>query len=73
MVGPNANRATDPDGDGLYEDVNGNGGQELADAVDFYQHRDSAAIQNNVNAYDFSGNGGIDLADVVDLFQENTN
>jgi len=63
---------TDPDGDGRYEDVNGNGGLDLADAVALFQHREDPVVTDHVAAYDFSGNGEIDLADVVVLFQEVT-
>ncbi len=61
---------TDPDGDGLYEDLNGNGRKDFADVVILF--RDMAWISGNepVNVMDFNGNGRIDFDDVVKLFRE---
>ncbi len=60
----------DIDGDGLYEDLNGNGQVEFTDVIKFYYQRNDPAIQNNTDAYDFNGNGRIDLDDVVTLFRD---
>ncbi|WP_226021767.1 dockerin type I domain-containing protein [Halomicrobium salinisoli] len=60
----------DNDGDGLYEDLNGNGQVEFTDVIKFYYQRNDPAIQNNTEAYDFNGNGRIDLDDVVSLFRD---
>ena len=61
-------RPTDPDGDGRYEDVNGDGEVNYADVVDLFENFESAAVQDNPEAFDFNGNGGVDFADVVALF-----
>jgi glucose/arabinose dehydrogenase len=58
---------TDPDGDGLYEDVNGDGKVDHDDVVDLFHHFDEPAVQNNPDAYDFNGNGRLDFNDIVEL------
>ncbi|KUG10028.1 cell surface protein [hydrocarbon metagenome] len=64
------NRPTDPDGDGLYEDINGNGELDFDDVVAFYQNM--AWVAGNtavgIDPYDFNGNGRIDYDDVVVLY-----
>jgi len=62
--------ATDPDGDGLYEDVNGNGEVDYSDVIEYFNHMDSEAMQDQVEYFDYNGNGEIDFADLVDLFQQ---
>ncbi|WP_226021757.1 cellulase family glycosylhydrolase [Halomicrobium salinisoli] len=59
---------TDPDGDGLYEDLNGNGEVDYQDVVTYFNNMDEPAMTNNVAAYDYNGNGEIDFADLVELF-----
>ncbi|WP_197428438.1 glucodextranase DOMON-like domain-containing protein [Halapricum sp. CBA1109] len=64
-----ANPARDPDGDGKYEDVNGDGQTDLFDALDYYNNGDSDAVQNNVDAFDFDGDGDAgDLFDALELW-----
>jgi PKD repeat protein len=62
----------DPDGDGLYEDVNGNGRLDFDDVVVFYQNiqwiRDNSGV--GTDPYDFNGNGRIDYDDIVLLYYE---
>ena len=60
---------TDPDGDGRYEDLNGDGEVNYADVVDLFEGFDSSAVRNNPGAYDFDGNGRLDFDDVVTLFK----
>ncbi|KUG10023.1 hypothetical protein ASZ90_016567 [hydrocarbon metagenome] len=66
------NRPTDPDGDGLYEDINGNGVLDFDDVVAFYQNM--AWVEGNafvgIEPYDFNGNGRIDYDDIVVLYYE---
>ncbi|KUG10026.1 cell surface protein [hydrocarbon metagenome] len=66
------NPPTDPDGDGLFEDINGNGGLDFDDVVAFYQNM--AWVAGNtavgIDPYDFNGNGRIDYDDVVLLYYE---
>jgi PKD repeat protein len=63
---------TDPDFDGLYGDINGNGRLDFDDVVAFYMNmqwvRDNAAV--GISPYDFNNNGRIDYDDVVQLYQE---
>jgi PKD repeat protein len=60
----------DPDGDGLYEDVNGNGMLDFEDVVTYYKNM--GWIRENATAgiapFDYNRNGAIDFADVVLLF-----
>jgi PKD repeat protein len=59
----------DLDGDGLAEDVNANGLQDLADIVDFFQAFGDTALTENVHVFDFNRNGLLDFDDVVTLFK----
>jgi len=61
---------TDPDGDGLYEDLNGNGGLDFNDVVLFFNNMDWIPNNEPVSAFDFNKNGQIDFNDVVILFNE---
>jgi PKD repeat protein len=61
---------TDPDGDGRYEDVNGDGKFDIVDVQAFFANRNSSAVQNNPNAFDFNGDGSVDSLDVQALFDE---
>jgi glycosidase/carbohydrate-binding DOMON domain-containing protein len=64
-----SNPAQDPDGDGKFEDVNGDGTTDLFDALDYYNNGDSDAVQNNVDAFDFDGDGDAgDLFDALELW-----
>lgn len=59
----------DLNGDGKYEDVNGNGRTDFADVTLFFKNMEWVAANEPVSAFDFSGNGRIDFTDVVKLFQ----
>jgi len=61
---------TDPDGDGKYEDLNGNGKMDLQDPTVFFQYFDWISKQDFQSAFDFNENGGLDLSDVQALFAE---
>ncbi|WP_226021759.1 fibronectin type III domain-containing protein [Halomicrobium salinisoli] len=63
-------RPTDPDGDGLYEDINGNGEVDYSDVVEYFNNMDGETMQADARFYDYNGNGEIDFADLVDLFGE---
>ena len=66
------NPPTDPDFDGLYEDINGNGRLDFDDVVMFYWNmqwiRDNSSV--GIAPFDFNQNGRIDYDDVVALYQE---
>lgn len=68
IPGPHGVPPTDPDGDGLYEDLNGTGVLDFADVVLFFNQ--IAWIENNepTACFDFNHNGRIDYDDVVTLF-----
>lgn len=61
--------ATDIDGDGIYEDVNGDGTSNIVDVSAFFQNYKGQAVQNNVASFDFNGDGEISIVDVSSLFQ----
>jgi hypothetical protein len=65
-----ANPPTDPDSDGLYEDLNGNGRKDGNDVQLFFQHLEWIAANEPLSAFDFNGNGRIDGNDVQLLFRE---
>ncbi|UYZ39565.1 MAG: PKD domain-containing protein [Candidatus Methanospirare jalkutatii] len=65
------NPPTDPDGDGLYEDINGNGRKDFNDVVVFFNYLEW--VEENqpcIECFDFNKNGRIDFDDVVKLFEE---
>jgi PKD repeat protein len=61
--------ATDVDGDGRYEDVNGNGRTDFDDVVALFERRASDS-DGDVDAFDFNGNWRVDFEDVVALFEQ---
>jgi peptidoglycan/xylan/chitin deacetylase (PgdA/CDA1 family) len=66
----NANAPTDPDGDGLYEDLNGNARLDFNDIVVMFNQMQWIEVNEPVSAFDFNGNGRIDFNDIVVLFGE---
>lgn len=69
-VGSFENPPTDPDNDGKFEDVNGNGKFTLVDVQALFAHRDDGEVQARPELFDFTGNGQVDVVDVQALFQE---
>ncbi|AWB26706.1 dockerin type I domain-containing protein [Halococcoides cellulosivorans] len=61
---------TDPDGDGLYEDLSGNGKIDFPDVNYLFQNAQSDTIQENVQYFDFTGDGRVDPQDVLALFEQ---
>ena len=61
---------TDPDQDGVYEDLNGNGEAGFNDVVLFFKYIDWIDENEPVPAFDFTGNGEIGYNDIVWLFRE---
>jgi len=59
---------TDPDGNGIYEDLNGNGRLDFADVVLYFNQMTWIAANEPISAFDLNGNGRIDFADIVALF-----
>jgi parallel beta-helix repeat protein len=64
------NTPTDPDGDGIYEDLNANGRLDFADVVLYFNQMTWIAANEPIAAFDLNGNGRIDFADIVALFNE---
>jgi PKD repeat protein len=58
----------DLDGDGKYEDVNGNGRKDFADVTLYFTQMTWIAGNEPLTAFDYNGNGRIDFADVSWLF-----
>ena len=67
---PTSPLGSDLDGDGLNEDVDGDGDTDLDDAVELFGNRNSDAVQDNEDRFDFNGNGRFDLGDIVELYNE---
>ena len=61
---------TDPDGDGLFEDINGNGSLDFNDVVVFFKNLEWVEDNEPIDCFDFNGNGNIDFDDIVKLFNE---
>ena len=66
---PNYNPPTDPNKDGLFEDINENGLIDFDDVVEFFQHFEWMG-QSWPTGVDFNGNGLIDFDDIVELYNE---
>jgi PKD repeat protein len=62
------NVPTDINGDGYYEDVNGNGRFDFADVNIFATQLPWAQIHEPIPAFDFNSNGRIDFKDVILMF-----
>jgi hypothetical protein len=60
---------TDPDGDGLYEDVNGNGKVTVVDSDALLRHLASPRVGAHWQIYDFTDDGRTDQGDVLWLFE----
>jgi PKD repeat protein len=65
-----ANFPTDPDHDGIYEDLNGNNRLDFADVVLYFGQMEWIAAHEPVVAFDLNANSRIDFADIVKLFGE---
>lgn len=61
---------TDPDGDGLFEDVDGDGRRSFNDVVLFFQSMEWIANYEPLRCFDMNRNRRIDFDDVVKVFQE---
>jgi len=61
---------TDPDSDGLYEDLSGNGAKDFKDVQLYFQQMDWILANEPIALFDFSGNSNIDFKDVQILFRE---
>jgi len=66
-IGGSASSPRDLDGDGTYEDINGDGLLSLEDPALLGFYIDSKAVQENAEAFDFNDDGVVDFNDVVAL------
>jgi secreted PhoX family phosphatase len=64
------NAPTDVDGDGHYEDLNGNGRLDYEDIQILFDNFDADSVTMNGSAYDFNENGRLDFDDIVSLYEE---
>ncbi|EMA68626.1 glycoside hydrolase family protein [Halorubrum aidingense JCM 13560] len=70
VVGGADQPAQDLDGDGVYEDVNGDGEVDELDVQLLFAERNSAVVQDSPDAFDFNGDGEFDILDIQALFYE---
>jgi PKD repeat protein len=63
-------RANDPDGDGSYDDVNGDGRVDVVDVQALYANHEEPSVRYARDYFNFSAGGGIDAADARALFEE---
>ena len=61
---------TDPDHDGKYEDLDGDGRRTFNDVVLFFTKMEWIGSNEPIPAFDLNSNGRIDFDDVVRVFQE---
>jgi beta propeller repeat protein len=62
------NPPTDPNHDGRYEDVNGNGVKDFGDVVAYYDNMEWIEENATPDLFDYNKNGLIDFDDVVKLY-----
>jgi hypothetical protein len=61
--------AADPDGDGLLEDVDGDGEVTIFDVQAFLEAFDGDVVGSNAARFDFDGDGDVDVFDVQTLLE----
>ena len=61
---------TDPDRDGLYEDLNGDEVIDFVDLQMLFLNLDWIAANEPVNLFDFNRNGSVDFDDITALFRK---
>ena len=66
----NGQEANDLNGDGLVEDVNGDGSATVADVQALFQNRNDGAVQANTGLFNFAGlgDGRVSIFDIQALF-----
>lgn len=64
---------TDTDGDGKPEDFDGDGDADADDALTYYRNRDSSAVRDNPQFFDYDGDGTAgQVSDALELYQQLT-
>lgn len=69
-IGQSSSAPTDLDGDGTFEDVDGDGEITSNDLDTLFENRNSEAVQNNPEQFDFSGNGQVNVVDIQALYAQ---
>jgi len=69
-VGGSGNLPADPDHDGLYEDLDGDGTVSFSDVTLFFYNMDWIANNEPLALFDYNSNGAIDFPDIIRLNQE---
>jgi PKD repeat protein len=59
----------DLDGDGTYEDINGNGLLDFNDVITYFRYMNWIEDNQTIQYFDFNRNGWIDFNDVILLFR----
>lgn len=59
---------TDPDDDGLYEDVNGDGDVSVTEVQALFANQDDPYIKDHPEQFDFNGDGEFSILDIQALF-----
>ncbi|MDZ5812792.1 PKD domain-containing protein [Halorubrum sp. AD140] len=70
VVGGSEQPAQDLDGDGVYEDVNGDGEVDELDVQLLFAERNSDVVQSSPETFDFNGDGEFNNLDVQKLYYE---
>ncbi len=65
----NDTQPQDSDGDGKYEDVDGDNDFTFGDIITFFQNFDKSEMQDYNQYYDFDGDGNVTFGDIVALFE----
>lgn len=61
---------TDPDGDQLYWDLNGNGAVDFADLILYFNYMWWIEANEPIVLFDYNGNGNIDFNDLILLYNK---
>jgi PKD repeat protein len=61
---------SDPDKDGLYEDLNGDGSVDFRDVVLFFKDMDWISSHEAIQYFDFDGDHNMTFKDVIALFKK---
>jgi PKD repeat protein len=61
---------TDPDGDGLFEDVNGDGTTGFLDVIAYFENLVWISENEPIAAFDYNIDGAANFLDVIELFRQ---
>ncbi|MGM0592421.1 MAG: hypothetical protein ACQETI_12500, partial [Halobacteriota archaeon] len=67
LPGVSGSAPTDPNGDGLYEDIDGDGDADFDDAIDLAFAETGGLTAAQRAALDFDGDGDVDFDDAIEL------